>query len=315
MGTVAAPGTGADGAERDDVDVLEYTACSQHPAGGRRVGVVLDASGADAVPMQAVAADVDLDETVFLFPVGDDEFVARFFSRATELTSAAHATIAAAVAHAQRRGPGSVRLYTHAGRVDVATSVAGGHGLTALLTGPSTRLATLADDDLAVLLDALGLQVDDLDAALPPWVSFAGTWHPVLAVHDRSLLDRPVRDVVALRHLLTARGWTTVDLVWRGARTAYHCRNPLLTSGIVDDRASSGAAAALVGYLRALSLVRPPASVSVLQTDERGRTSQLALHVPARSGRGIAIVGHASERPASALRRLDDGEVLVLAGR
>ena len=297
------------------MDVLGYTACSQHPAGGRRVGVVLDASGADALAMQAVAADVGCAETAFLGPVGDDEFVARYFSPATELSSAAHATIAAAVAHAERRGPGTVRLYTHAGRIDVTTSRAGGHGLTTVLTGAPTRLAKLSDDDLAVLLDALGLHPDDLDLGLPPRASFAGTWHPVLVARDRSRLDRPVGDVAALRQLVTARGWTTVDLVWRASRTAYHCRNPLLTSGIVDDRASGGAATALVGYLRALSLVRPPTAVSVLQGDEQGRTSQLSLHVPARSGRGIAIVGHASERPESALRRLDDGEVLVLAGR
>lgn len=297
------------------MDVLEYMAFSQHPAGGRRTGVVLDASGADTGAMQAVAAEVGCAETAFLFPVGDDDFVARWFSPVAELSSAAHASIAAAVAHAERRGAGTMRLYTRAGRVDVATTASGWGDLAAVLTGVPTRLVKLAEEDLALLLDALGLQPDDLDPRLPPWVAFAGTWHPVLGVRDRALLDRPVRDAAALRRLLADRGWTTVDLVWRASRTAYHCQNPLLGSGAGDDAATAGAAAALGGYLRALFLVRPPTTVAVLQGDERGRTTQLSLHVPARFGRGISLVGHAAERAGAAPRPLDAGDVLVLAGR
>lgn len=76
------------------MDVLTYTAFSQHPAGGNPAGVVLDATGADTETIQQVAAEVGFSETAFLFPVGDTDFVVRYFNAQGELSFCGHATIA-----------------------------------------------------------------------------------------------------------------------------------------------------------------------------------------------------------------------------
>ena len=104
------------------MEVLRYTAFSQDPTGGNPAGVVLDASGADSDAMQEVAAEVGYSETAFLFPLTDDEFVVRYFSPEAEVSFCGHATIATAVAHAERRGPGALTLHTRSGRVDVVTT-------------------------------------------------------------------------------------------------------------------------------------------------------------------------------------------------
>jgi len=279
------------------MDVLRYTAFSQHPAGGNPAGVVLDATGADTEMMQQVAADVGYSETAFLFPVGDDDFVVRYFSPVAEVSFCGHATIAAAVAYAERYGSGTMTFYTRSGRVEVSTTDGCGTPA-ATLTSVPPRMVKLAESDLTTMLDAMGWSREDLDPALPPWVAFAGAWHPIIAVRDRSRLAELVYDFATLRELMNCRGWTTVNLLWRASETSFHARNPFPPGGVVEDPATGAAAAALGGYLRALSAVPLPATVSVFQGEELGRPSQLSVHIPVPFRSGISVSGHAVALPA-----------------
>lgn len=280
------------------MEVLRYVAFSRDPAGGNPAGVVLDATGADVETMQEVAAEVGYSETAFLFPVEDGDFVVRYFSPAAEVSFCGHATVAAAVAHAERHGPAALTLHTRAGRVTVVTAGAGTGNLTATLTSVPPRLAELAAADLVELLATLGWSEDDLDPALPPRVAYAGAWHPVLAARQRTRLDTLEYDFVALRALMTCRGWTTVDLVWRASPTVFHCRNPFPPGGVVEDPATGAAAAALGGYLRELGLVPVPCTVTVHQGEQLGRPSRLQVQIPAGPGSGIAVTGAAVPLPA-----------------
>jgi PhzF family phenazine biosynthesis protein len=275
------------------MEVLRYAAFSQHPAGGNPAGVVLDATGADAEVMQEVATGVGYSETAFLFPVGDDDYVVRYFSPLAEISFCGHATIAAAVAHAHHHGPRPLTLHTRAGRIEVVTHSSAAGVLSATLTSVATQVRPLAAADLDTLLAALRWSRDDLEPALPPRVAFAGAWHPVLAVRERERLSRLDYDFTALQAVMAARGWTTVDLVWRASATVFHCRNPFPPGGIVEDPATGAAAAALGGYLRALSLVPLPVDLTVFQGEDLGRPSQLLVHVPADPLRGVSVTGYA----------------------
>jgi PhzF family phenazine biosynthesis protein len=280
-------------------DVLEYTAFSQHPAGGNPAGVVLDASGLDSERMQQLAAEVGVSETAFLFPVGADDFVVRYFSPRGEVSCCGHATIAAAVAYAERYGPGSMTLYTRSGRVEVTTRDAGCGGLVATLTSVPTRVVKIAGDDLAMILEALGWTEGDLDPSLPPRVAYAGAWHPIIAVREHDRLTALHHDDSALRALMSCRGWTTVNLVWRASERSFYCRNAFSPGGAVEDPATGAAAAALGGYLRDLSVLPLPASFSVFQGEELGRPSQLSVQVPSRFPSGVSVTGHAVALPTS----------------
>ena len=57
-------------------------------------------------------------------------------------------------------------------------------------------------------------------------VAYAGAWHPVVAARTRERLAALNYDMAGLTRLMAARGWTTVDLVWRETRTTFHARNP-----------------------------------------------------------------------------------------
>ncbi|WP_255954838.1 PhzF family phenazine biosynthesis protein [Streptomyces odontomachi] len=118
-------------------DVLRYTAFSADPAGGNPAGVVLDASGLDDATMLALAAQVGYSETAFLTAPPDDAappdagsgspraFTVRYFSPKAEVSFCGHATVAAAVALAERFGPGELLFSTPAGPVPVTVTADG----------------------------------------------------------------------------------------------------------------------------------------------------------------------------------------------
>ena len=98
-----------------------------------------------------------------------------------------HATIATAVAIAQRDGPGLLRFGTLAGPVAVRTSPSPA-GLTATLASVRTRTRPARAADLAAALTALRWAAQDLDPRYPAHVAYAGNDHLILAVRDRARL-------------------------------------------------------------------------------------------------------------------------------
>jgi PhzF family phenazine biosynthesis protein len=275
------------------VAVLRYTAFSADPSGGNPAGVVLDATGLDDAAMLAVAAEVGYSETAFLRPRGDRRFGVRYFSPLAEVPFCGHATIATAVAHAARFGTGRMLLDTRAGEVAVSTVADASGQVTATLTSVAPRSVPLADEDRDRLLTALGWPAADLDGDLPLRVAYAGAWHPVVAVRDRSRLADLSYDFDGLGALMAARDWTTVALVWRSGPTAFDVRNPFPPGGVVEDPATGAAAAALGGSLRELGLVDLPATLTLSQGADMGRPSHLVVGVPAEPGTGISVTGTA----------------------
>jgi len=277
------------------VEVLRYAAFSTSPEGGNPAGVVLDAGGASEAQMQRVAAEVGYSETAFLVPEGAESVRVRYFSPLAEVPFCGHATIASAVAHAQRHGPGTLRFDTAAGAVAVRTTVDGDGLPRATLVSVAPRTVALDDADAAELLAALGWSADDLDVALPPRVAFAGAWHPVLAAATRARLADLDYDFPRLAALMAAREWTTVALVHRVGPHEWAARDPFPPGGVVEDPATGAAAAAFGGYLRELGLVEPPVSLTIRQGDDLGRPSVITVDIPVDGG--IAVSGTAVEIP------------------
>jgi PhzF family phenazine biosynthesis protein len=279
-------------------EVLRYAAFPHGHAGGNPAGVVLEATGMTDEEMQSVAANVGFSETAFLFPAsppqaGADEAVearVRYFSPLAEVAFCGHATIAAAVAHAERYGTGRLDLTTRGGLVPVRTRREGGRTVATLRSVP-TSITPLEPDVLAATLDALGWSSDDLDQTLPPYVAFAGARHPVLAVTSRQVLGELDYDYAALKALMAAHDWTTLQLVHRERPDLFHARNPFPPGGVVEDPATGAAAAALGGYLRTLDLVPPSRRIVIRQGEDMGRPSVLLLDVPEQGG--IDVTGSA----------------------
>ncbi|MBB4691706.1 PhzF family phenazine biosynthesis protein [Paractinoplanes abujensis] len=250
--------------------IERYAAFTDDPRGGNPAGVVRDAGGLDDAAMQKIAADVGYSETAFITADhGDGHFRVRYFSPLAEVPFCGHATVATAVA----LGPGQHRFTTNAGEVPVTVDERG----RATLTSVPASIRDLPALD--ALLTALGWSADDLDPALPPRVAYAGAHHPVLAARTRERLADLAYDFEALKGLMLAQGWTTVQLIFRSGQTSFDVRNPFPVGGVVEDPATGAAAAALGGYLRALGLVPEAATLEVRQGDDMGRPSRLTVQL------------------------------------
>src|SRR3954471_20091072 len=103
---------------------LRYAAFTDAGTGGNPAGVVLEAAGIDDERRLAIAAEIGYSETAFVEPAGPNgEYRLRFFSPRAEVGFCGHATIATAVAIAERSGAGVLRFDTAVGEVVVRTTI------------------------------------------------------------------------------------------------------------------------------------------------------------------------------------------------
>jgi PhzF family phenazine biosynthesis protein len=283
-------------------EVLRYAAFTDTATGGNPAGVVLDARGMADARMLALAAEIGYSETAFLTPrPGGREYDVRYFSAEAEVPFCGHATIASAVAVADRNGPGDIVFHIAAGLVPVNTSRDESGAVTASLTSVAPEVSDAEPGDLEAALRLLGWSPSDLDAALPPRIAYAGVRHLILAAKSRERLAELDYDFDGLKTLMLRLDLTTVDLVWREREDLFHARNPFPVGGVVEDPATGAAAAALGAYLRELGLVTPPATVTILQGEDMGRPSRLTVRLPADrpeitvSGQAVPIAPAAGE--------------------
>ncbi|MEU2673594.1 PhzF family phenazine biosynthesis isomerase [Streptomyces sp. NPDC007164] len=289
-------------------EVLRYTAFSADPEGGNPAGVVLDASGLDDAAMLAVAAELGYSESAFLTgrsePGGAEaqdgtggtgaqdggrtpaarEYTIRYFSPKAEVPFCGHATVATALALAERDGPGDLVFRTPAGTVPVTVTREGAE-LRATLTSVEPDVLDIAPDDLAEALAALDWPAADLDPALPPRIAFAGARHLVLAAATRERLADLSYDFARLEALMHRLNLTTLQLVWRQAPDVFHVRDPFPVGGVVEDPATGAAAAAFGAYLRDRSLVPGTAVLTLHQGEDMGRPGTLTVELRADDAR------------------------------
>ncbi|ATL27309.1 PhzF family phenazine biosynthesis protein [Streptomyces formicae] len=285
------PGTGP--------DVLRYTAFTTDPAGGNPAGVVLDAAGLDDAAMLAIAAELGYSETAFLTPDpagAERAYAVRYFSPKAEVPFCGHATVATAVALAERDGAGEFVFATRAGTVPVTVSGAA-DVLRATLTSVAPRVEAAAGDDVTEALAALGWGADELDGALPPRIAFAGARHLVLAAATRARLADLSYDFARLEALMRRLDLTTVQLVWRESDFVFHVRDPFPVGGVVEDPATGAAAAAFGAYARELGLVPADAELTLYQGADMGRPG--VLTVTLRDGEErVRVTGSAVRIPS-----------------
>ncbi|WP_411140539.1 PhzF family phenazine biosynthesis protein [Streptomyces sp. x-80] len=271
---------------RSTPEVLRYTAFSDDPEGGNPAGVVLDAAGLDDAAQLAIAAGLGYSETAFLTapPEGLGEpgraFTIRYFSPLAEVPFCGHATVATAVALAERTGPGDLVFATLAGPVPV-TVTEDGPALRATLTSVEPHLTGVSPADVTEALAALDWPAADLDPALPPRIAYAGARHLVLAAATRERLARLDYDFDRLATLMRRLDLTTLQLVWRESESVFHVRAPFPVGGVIEDPATGAAAAAFGAYARTLGLVTAPTTLTLHQGHDLGRPGRLTVELRA----------------------------------
>jgi PhzF family phenazine biosynthesis protein len=280
-------------------EILRYAAFTVDGKGGNPAGVVLDASGLDAAQMQAIATEVGDSETAFLVArdTRPNVYDVRYFSPAQEVPFCGHATIASAIALAERSPADVLIFHAAAGFVSIATFQNDKGELVAELTSVAPRVSQPPPDLLLAILGALRWSADDLDPDYPELLANAGAEHLVLVTKTRQRLADLDYDFDDLAKVMLQYGLVTVLLVWPETKNRYHARNPAAGLGVVEDPATGAAAAAFGGYLRELAMIGENAEFTISQGVDMGRPSEIAVSV---------IAGEPGVRVAGAAHRIDD---------
>jgi len=275
--------------------VLRYSAFTDSPEGGNPAGVVLDARGLSDDEMLAIAAEVGYSETAFLAPRAEGAYDVRYFSPLAEVPFCGHATVAAAVAIAEREGPADLVFTIGSGDVPVRTRVDDAGAVTATLTSVAPYVEDVSAEEVRRATGLLGWDPSDLDDAFPPRIAYAGVRHLILVAATRERLAALDYDFEGLKAYMLERDLTTVDLVWPAGPLTFYARDPFPVGGVVEDPATGAAAAAFGAYLRELGAIEPPARLTVFQGQDMGRPSELLVDVAADrpeirvTGRAVVI--------------------------
>ncbi len=142
--------------------------------------------------MQRIAAEVGYSETAFVQDTAADgsRFRVRYWSPAAEVPFCGHATVATAVALAERQGPGAVVFETAAGDVSMESFADADGRVTVSFTSVEPEVRDLDPVVRDRLLALLGMEPVDVDPRFPVREAFAGNWHPIVFVADRELFHQ-----------------------------------------------------------------------------------------------------------------------------
>jgi PhzF family phenazine biosynthesis protein len=265
-------------AHRVSSEVLRYAAFTCQGTGGNPAGVVLDAGELADQEMQRLASQIGYSETAFVVRRTNEPNVydVRFFTPVQEVPFCGHATIAAAVALAERTPARSLQFHTRSGLVTVQTDPTEA-GIVAELTSVAPRVREPEPDLVAAALAALRWSGDDLDPDYPPRLANAGAEHLILVVGSHGRLQDLDYDFDRLAVVMQDHGLVTCQLIWPESEDHFHSRNPFAANGVIEDPATGAAAAAFGGYLRDLGLVPVPSRVTLHQGYDMGSPSRLLV--------------------------------------
>jgi trans-2,3-dihydro-3-hydroxyanthranilate isomerase len=270
--------------------------------GGNQLAVFPAAGGLDARLMQAIARELNLSETVFVFPPDDPAHLRnlRIFTPGMELPFAGHPTLGtafvlASIGEVTLDGENTSIVFEEGvGPISVTIRAEGGRPIFCALT--AARLPEFgpppppADEIAAVLsLRPAEIRWDDFT----PRAASCGVPFFFVPLRDEGALARARPDLsVWERSFSTWWAPHLYPLVETAGRKGADIRARMFAPamGIAEDPATGAAAAALAGYLAA---TRPPGNQAlrwvVDQGVEMGRPSRLHVECDRDGERVVAV--------------------------
>jgi trans-2,3-dihydro-3-hydroxyanthranilate isomerase len=260
---------------------------------GNSLAVFPDATGLDTATMQRIAQELNLAESVFLFPPSRDEFLARLriFAPKRELAFAGHPTIGAAfILHDEKPGKDRFVLEENVGPVPVRVESAG-VPMFWLVTPPIRDKRTFTRE---VCAEALGVPHDDL-LDLAPQLLDAGNPTLVVAMRNRDAVDRATLGTLALQNLRGPGSELMCVLVFTPTPDGAYTRMFAPEYGVPEDAASGSSTGPLAFYMMRHGLAPHTAGTRFIseQGVQMGRRSILHININGDLGcDGIEIGGN-----------------------
>jgi trans-2,3-dihydro-3-hydroxyanthranilate isomerase len=263
------------------------------PLAGNPLAVFPDAVGLDAPTMQALAREMNLSETTFVFPSAAATRHVRFFTPAAEIPLAGHPTIGTWWALAElgllpglpASGVHRVTQETGRGVLPVDIELRDGRPTSVEMTQAPPEWGPVASDR-AALARALGGGPDLLAGGPPPQVVSTALPQLMVPVRGRAALAALPSGGMGgeLSALLRDLGSDCAMLYTAGETpgVSAHCRMFAPGLGVVEDPATGSAAGALGAYLVRHGAAVPAQGevrLTFEQGVEIGRPSRITVRV------------------------------------
>jgi trans-2,3-dihydro-3-hydroxyanthranilate isomerase len=234
----------------------------------------------DDATMQRIARELNLSETVFLSPGGDDVVASlRIFTPLAEIPFAGHPTVGTAIALADHLwwvGPNETSFIMREKVGDVAIRLERGAQTTAWLTTPPVTFGTAIDSADAAAI--LGLPTRMVRDDLP--CEYAGAGAPFLYVPlvSTEAVDRAVYDTVVARERLP-QGEIADAFPFAMTKDGAYARMFAPAFGIAEDPATGSAMGPLYAYLAKHGAVERRDRFVNEQGVAMGRRSVINVHL------------------------------------
>jgi trans-2,3-dihydro-3-hydroxyanthranilate isomerase len=262
--------------------------------GGNPLAVVLDAGGLDDGLMQQIAREMNLSETVFLFPPTRPDCVAalRIFTPAREVPFAGHPTIGTTwVLAARGMAPRSTRFMLEEKIGPVPVELEGDPTRPSFIwMSQQDAIFDPALENREAVAHALGLTVADLWPDGPIQPGSTGNKFLFVPLRDKATVDRAVLDVRAILEAMGERPRMGIFVFApdpdSSAGRVYSRMFGPHSSGIPEDPATGSASGPLGAYLVLNGMVKGSGEVKVVseQGTKMGRQSFVHIRLTAYGG-------------------------------
>ncbi len=263
--------------------------------GGNPVAVIPDAEGLTDLELQQVAREMNLSETVFVFPPSDPAAVVkiRIFTPTQEIPFAGHPVIGTffvlgMTTRLELREPVTrVLQECNLGLFPVELHARNGTILRVVMSQPKPQFLDVVDnrDDLFSIAKALGVAKQQITDTRRP-VQVVSTGLPVMIVPMRTLtavrsIIPDVSAVAALCQQYGANGMMVYSTMTVEQQATVHTRMFAPLIGIIEDPATGSASGALGAYLVQNGVVEvgPMTEIVAEQGYEIERPSRILIQI------------------------------------
>jgi len=271
---------------------IQFDVFTARPLEGNPLAVYPDATGLNDEQMQAIAREMNLSETTFIFP--RDKAVekergarVRIFTVQEELPFAGHPTLGTAFALRGNTGATEIRLELNVGTIPVRFEDRSGQPTFGEMTQIDPTFGVI--HDRAKIAEVTGIPLDDIASDLPIQTVSTGVPFTIL----------PLRDLAAARQLKINHASSTAYLEASGGKFFFcvtretvdpsarlHARM-LFYNG--EDPATGSASGCAAGWMVAHKVAQPDERVMIEQGVEMKRPSRLFVRA-SRSNDGVVNV-------------------------
>jgi trans-2,3-dihydro-3-hydroxyanthranilate isomerase len=272
--------------------MTQWDVFSSNPLEGNSLAVFSDARGVSDAEMQALAKEMNLSETTFIFPRDSETERARgvrvrIFTVQEELPFAGHPTLGTAFALRGESGAEVVTLELNVGKVPVRFEEAPAQPTFGEMTQVDPVFGMQHDRE--AVARATGLSVDDLDPSLPVETISTGMPFTITPLKSLASIQRLRVDLRGMDDYLQKTDGKFLYFVCRETvdpAASLHARM-IFYNG--EDPATGSAAGCTAAWMVAHGVAEPDRRVLIEQGIEMQRPSRIFVRASKRDNRIVNV--------------------------